>query len=239
MRWSIAARFASFGEAAAARSALDAAGIQSYLADENLVAIDWLYAQALGSLKLMVAESDVERSREIIGTIAGTCHPERSERFLPQARGGSLAVYAARDDSPKCPECGSAKLRPIPRIRIFLLFSALFIGLGAVVGQPLFGLIALIGVVVGVLLMPSHRCLTCGHRWSPAPEERLIDAPLPDPADTVEEPCPRCGSLEVYQIDYRRLKAIPLLFNLAMFVVLPVWWLLPKRRCDSCGLELR
>jgi predicted RNA-binding Zn-ribbon protein involved in translation (DUF1610 family) len=55
----------------------------------------------------------------------------------------------------------------------------------------------------------------------------------------IDEPCPRCGSLEVYRIDHRRLKAIPLLFNPAIFAVVPIWLFLPKRRCESCGLKLR
>jgi hypothetical protein len=42
----------------------------------------------------------------------------------------------------------------------------------------------------------------------------------------------------VYRIDYRRLKAIPLLFNPAILFAVPLWLLGPKRRCESCGLKM-
>jgi hypothetical protein len=33
------------------------------------------------------------------------------------------------------------------------------------------------------------------------------------------------------------LQAIPLWFTLAIVVVVPIWLLLPKRRCDQCRLR--
>src|SRR5205085_12058064 len=113
-----------------------------------------------------------------------------------------------------------------------------FLGIGAVAGQTDLAMVALVAVAVGALLMPSARCTKCGHRWSADPEAQ-DEAPLPDARDTVERACPRCGSFEVYQIDQRRLKAWPLLFNASIFFVVPMWLVSAKRRCDSCGLEMR
>jgi ribosomal protein L37E len=52
--WSVAARFTSVGDAASARSALDVAGIDTYLAD------------APDTLGVMVHEDDVDRARDVI-----------------------------------------------------------------------------------------------------------------------------------------------------------------------------
>lgn len=46
--------FSSPPEAHVARSVLDAAGIPTYLADDNIVAADWLYSNAEGGVKLPV-----------------------------------------------------------------------------------------------------------------------------------------------------------------------------------------
>ncbi|HEX9160864.1 MAG TPA: zinc ribbon domain-containing protein [Thermoanaerobaculia bacterium] len=225
--WTVAARFTSIGEAAAARSALDAAEIDTYIANENLVSVDWLYSQAVGALMLMVREGDVERAREVIDTLAGT-EPGPADVEWPRA----ARVHA------RCSECGSIDLRPIPRLRILVLLTAVFIAIGVAAGDVWLAVTALVAVWAGVFLMPSHRCVSCGNRFSVPPEEE-VDAPLPTASDMVEEPCPRCGSLEVHQIQYRRLKSLPLLFAPFLFVVLPIWWFQPKRRCDACGLKLR
>jgi hypothetical protein len=45
---------------------LQAAGIDAVLADEHLVQTDWLYAIAVGGIKLRVREQDAARAREIL-----------------------------------------------------------------------------------------------------------------------------------------------------------------------------
>ncbi|HEV8658068.1 MAG TPA: hypothetical protein VGS96_05525 [Thermoanaerobaculia bacterium] len=138
----------------------------------------------------------------------------------------------------ECPQCGSRDFQAIPRLRIFLLLTAIFLGIGVAVDQPLLAITALVAVATGALLMPTARCVACAHRWSPPLAARHIEAPLPDARDMIEERCPRCGSIDVYQIDDRRLKAIPLLFSPSILVVVPMWLMSPKRRCESCGLKL-
>jgi len=44
-------------------------GINCWLKDENTVTINPIWTQAVGGIKLMVAEQQVERAREILGTI--------------------------------------------------------------------------------------------------------------------------------------------------------------------------
>lgn len=47
---------------------LRAEGIEAHLADEHLVQTDWLYAIAVGGIKLQVAASDVDRARTVLAT---------------------------------------------------------------------------------------------------------------------------------------------------------------------------
>jgi hypothetical protein len=224
--WSIAARFTTTGEAEAAGTALDAARIRYELADENIIRVNWGMSQAVGGVKVLVRDDDLERAREIIFT------PAADPIVEP-------VIEPIFSEAPTlCPACGSLESQPVPRLRIFLLMAAVFIAIGAVAGQEMLAMIALIAVAAGVLLMPLARCSQCGHRWSPPPRERRVEAPPPDPADMIETPCPRCGSFEVYQINDRPLKAIPLLIPAMIIAVLPVWLLSAKRQCDSCGLKL-
>lgn len=53
-------RFRDLPEAVVARSILDSAEIDSFLADETMVRIDWLWSNLLGGAKLMVRPEDYE-----------------------------------------------------------------------------------------------------------------------------------------------------------------------------------
>jgi hypothetical protein len=57
-------------EAIVARSRLEAEGIRAYLADEQLIAMDWLLANAVGGIKLQVAQHDQERAREVLADVS-------------------------------------------------------------------------------------------------------------------------------------------------------------------------
>jgi hypothetical protein len=151
------ASFTTVGEAEAARSALDAAGIDTVLADERIIGVQWLYSQALGGVKVLVPAEDGE---EALGILTGT------------------AAEATEEDSE--PE-----------------------------GEE---------------------------RWSGVEgDSRGLHAPPPTPSDTAGLRCPRCGMHELHYIRYRRLKCIPLLFTIPIVLIVPLWLLLPKKRCDHCG----
>lgn len=49
------------------RAKLETQGIWSFVADENLVAINWLCSNVIGGVKLQVKEQDVARALEILG----------------------------------------------------------------------------------------------------------------------------------------------------------------------------
>ena len=59
-------RYRDLPEAFVARSILDSAEIDSFLADENLVRIDWLYSNLIGGAKLMVRPEDAETASALL-----------------------------------------------------------------------------------------------------------------------------------------------------------------------------
>jgi hypothetical protein len=65
---------ATFDEAPKARlaqNALQTAGIQSTVADETLVAMDWLLSNAVGGVKVQVRDEDAERAVEALNEAFG------------------------------------------------------------------------------------------------------------------------------------------------------------------------
>ncbi len=53
-------------EAELMQSMLEEQGIPAYLADDNIIAMDWLMSAAVGGVKLQVAGEDVEQARQWI-----------------------------------------------------------------------------------------------------------------------------------------------------------------------------
>ena len=53
-------------EAFIAKSVLENAGIECLLQDDNLVRMDWFWSNALGGIKLVVREKDVEEAEKIL-----------------------------------------------------------------------------------------------------------------------------------------------------------------------------
>lgn len=62
------ATFDKSTDAHIARGRLAAEGIAAVLFDENMVQMDWLYAIALGGIKLRVRRSDEARARRVLAT---------------------------------------------------------------------------------------------------------------------------------------------------------------------------
>lgn len=59
-------RFRDLPEAVVAKSILDSAEIDSFLADENIVRLDWLYSNLVGGAKLMVRPEDLEEATKLL-----------------------------------------------------------------------------------------------------------------------------------------------------------------------------
>ena len=59
-------KFRDLPDALLAQGRLEASGIESFLADDNMVRMDWLISNLLGGIKLKVEESNVEVAEEIL-----------------------------------------------------------------------------------------------------------------------------------------------------------------------------
>lgn len=88
-------RYRDLNEAYVGRSLLESAGIPAWVADENLVRMNWFYSNLIGGMRLQVEERDEAAAQEIL------------EEGTPEtiAYGGE-EVYI----QPTCPKCGSAEI---------------------------------------------------------------------------------------------------------------------------------
>ena len=75
-----------------AKAALDSAGIESYLFDDNTIRMDWFWSNAIGGVKLLVRKEDAPAALEMLNAAP-------LEKFKTDEREEFV--------QPKCPECGS------------------------------------------------------------------------------------------------------------------------------------
>ena len=59
-------KFRDLPEAWLAKGALDAAGIESHLLDQNLVRLDWFYSNAIGGIRLCVRVDDARQAFQVL-----------------------------------------------------------------------------------------------------------------------------------------------------------------------------
>jgi len=84
--------FRDLPEALLAKGALEAAGIECHLADDNMVRLQWFISSGLGGIKLRVKKEDAEEALAVLGE-------PMPETFEVEGVGGF--------EQPKCPRCGS------------------------------------------------------------------------------------------------------------------------------------
>ncbi|AFT69142.1 hypothetical protein B5T_00858 [Alloalcanivorax dieselolei B5] len=95
-----------------ARGRLQAEGIQAEVVHEHHVWANWALSNALGGVKLQVAEADAERARTVLGELAE----------------GAFELDEPEADRPRCPRCGGltgSELKMRWRVAMvgFFLFS--------------------------------------------------------------------------------------------------------------------
>ena len=78
-------------------SALQGAGINASLADENLVSPNWLYSNAVGGVKVMVPASQFEEARAVLDTtavtVSGQPNPGAGEDVCAQCGGTEFELH--------------------------------------------------------------------------------------------------------------------------------------------------
>ena len=133
--WVTVATFWQAPSAHIARLRLESAGIDCAILDENLVATDWLYANAVGGIKLQVPTTDADRAVELLSGKHGDPGPTNPER---------QPLFDGQD---RCPACGSREVYPVRLSRRLIFLSILLLG------APL------------PIFTRRTRCATCAFEW--------------------------------------------------------------------------
>ena len=143
-------------EAELARSKLEAEGLRCFIADGNIVRLNWYLSGAVGGTKLLVRAADRAHALEILDE-----DPAQAEEALRE-------IFGDMEGS-GCPRCGSDEVRPQRHTAVTVVIVFLCVGL--LLGQPL--LFLLMGLPVLLPRPKRTRCLDCGHRWKRGSEEPL------------------------------------------------------------------
>ena len=85
-------RFRDLLDAEMAKGALDSAGIESFLGDDNMVRMDWFYSNAIGGVKLMVHPQDANAAQHVL------------DQPIPESIEFAEGEHY---EQPRCPKCGS------------------------------------------------------------------------------------------------------------------------------------
>lgn len=110
MTWIVVKSFSFPYEAQIAKTQLEAAGIPARIENEHTINMDWLYSNALGGVRLLVLESDLEEARTLL---AQDFSKELQQQF---------------GLSENCPNCDSSDIQPYtegkrPAYLVFLLLG--------------------------------------------------------------------------------------------------------------------
>ena len=134
--WVTVATFWQPPPAHIARARLEAEGIDCVILDENLIATDWLFANAVGGIKLQVRASDAAAAVRLLEG-----RPP-SDAAAVEAAGEPLF-----DGQTRCPRCGSGEVYPVRLARRLVFLSVLLLG----APLPIFA--------------RRSRCASCGFEW--------------------------------------------------------------------------
>jgi hypothetical protein len=85
-------QFRDLPEALLAKGSLESAGIECFLADENLVRLDWFISNFIGGIKLNVRAADAENAQKLL-----------DEPILEGLYVQGIGLY----EQPRCPKCQS------------------------------------------------------------------------------------------------------------------------------------
>lgn len=104
-------QFRDLPEALLAKGSLESAGIECFLADENLVRLDWFISNFIGGIKLRVRPHDAESAQKLL-----------DEPILEGLYVHGVGLY----EQPRCPKCQSLDVtfreldKPVAYVSAFL-----------------------------------------------------------------------------------------------------------------------
>jgi len=140
-------------DADTAKNALDAAGIEAYVDDANIVRMNWFNANAVRGVKLRVRNVDALRAGEVLNSECqsieeiGEAHEEIVE---PEV----------------CATCGSPEIRQTPRSLIFAGMAAALVAITVAVGMTEVAFFGVFAIGVMALIAGRWRCSECGESWN-------------------------------------------------------------------------
>lgn len=120
------------------RLRLGAGGVDAYVQDENMVQMNWLYSNAIGGVRVQIAETDLEAAREIVAA--------------PPVGKGEVAALSEAELT-VCPECSSTGTAPDEGPRRFAFLSMMF-------SMMMFGV-----AFPFAFLRRRWKCADCGCTW--------------------------------------------------------------------------
>lgn len=150
----VLARYNDIPDAELARAELEANGIQSVIFDENTISAQWLYAQAMGGMRLMVRACDASTAAEILG--------------LPPISAAELAQEAGETEDAKCPNYGGSDVKT----GFFTVYGTSFLGIIGIVLCYILPAYLLSPVILAAVPL-GFRCKACGHKWRKDKQEVL------------------------------------------------------------------
>lgn len=129
-------RYLWLADALLAKSILDSAGVECFLADEHTIRMNWLWSLAIGEVRLWVRAEDSD-----------------AVDLLDQGWVESFAVGGVGEYiQPRCPNCGSLEVSYRNLIKRFAYLTLLLCWLVAIIPPiPLREL--------------AWKCYSCGHLW--------------------------------------------------------------------------
>lgn len=136
-------------DAMLAQNALEAAGIESVLDDQNMASN---YMNAVRGVKLRVRNVDAIRAGEVL-----------------EARCEALEEIGEADEeqSPDaCPNCGSVEIARKPRMLVFAIVAAILIALGIALNATEAGFFSALAAGLLLLIANNYRCSECEETWN-------------------------------------------------------------------------
>jgi hypothetical protein len=77
------ATFSKPEEAHLFRTRLEAAGIPAFVQDEHFIQMDWLYSNAMGGVRVQIADEDLEAARDFLSADSPQSCPEAVDVVCP------------------------------------------------------------------------------------------------------------------------------------------------------------
>ena len=137
-------------DAMLAQNALEAAGIESVLDDQNMA---MNYANAVRGVKLRVRAVDALRAGEVLETQCESLD--------------EIGEADEDEDSPAaCPACGAEDVVRRPRPLIFAVIAALLLGFGMAFSASQAAFFAILAAALILLIADRKHCAECGESWN-------------------------------------------------------------------------